>query len=93
MCFKLFLSFLFGSFRGSFSRGFHRGFFRNYLAAYNNMSGAAVNAGKATGTLRIVEYGQIILHRNCAVGANSCALTASYTADLAHAHNFYCLAV
>ena len=57
------------------------------------MSGTLINAGKATRTLRVIDNGQVILHRNRTVGTGLSADTASYTADLAHTHNFLALAL
>ena len=57
------------------------------------MSGALCNACKATSAFGIIDFGQVAVHRYCAVGARFCAYAASDTADLANRRNFFAFAL
>lgn len=47
----------------------------------------------ATVALFIVDYGQIIYHSNCILGAFFCAQATGNTTNFARAHNFFALAM
>lgn len=72
---------------------FRRCFFRNYFTADNRFPRTLIYTGKTAGTFRIIDFGQVAFHSDCAVGAGLNADTAGDTADGAGVHNFFALAL